>query len=165
MATATNDVFSAIDLGTIAEKLVYGVTLNFSPMLQVKSPIGKGKIAWGILTPYQQRKYYENYIKEIYVHLADRIYGTYELTSKGELHAHLMMIVNDNIETKEYWLQMIRKQVMQHSTVLRLFKGKRHTIITANYIHGVDYQEWIEYMLKDIRKTPFGIQTWVGGGA
>lgn len=153
-------------LGTIAQDLHdrptqtlhYCVTLTQPPRAKFK--FGKQEWPFELLTPDQQRDVYIKILREVYLPLCERIDYCFEFTKKLELHCHGLLVLTDTYDLYNYNLATIRKRVMQHPLIVKTNKGSKHSIITNNYIHGCDdLTKWSDYLLKDINKTPYKIQS------
>lgn len=156
--TSESDIEShKVNNAVMFNKIVYGVilgcTLNIGTGVIVN--IGKLKLKWELLTPKQQIEFFRGYIRNVYSPVVDGFEAYWELTAKGNVHCHMVLYIDDDVDKSEYWLNMIRKSVSQNSIVVRMNKGRIHNIVTSNYIHLLkDVKSWFDYIKKAIGSIP-----------
>lgn len=140
------------DLGTFGQIYICA-TLAYSPKFTFR--IGKIKYQWACMTLNQQWSTFHTIIKDAYLPHVHYIECYPELHKSGELHCHMLIIIKDKIEYKDYYLSNLRKLVSQNTHVQRMTKGMKHAIITSNYIHKCDdVDKWINYCKKSCDNIP-----------
>lgn len=142
-------------LGTGPSKIHMGLTLAYSPNFKFK--LGKQPIVWGRMTPHQQVAEFTTVLRSIYFPLVDEITYSFELTQSGQMHCHALLELTESNDMREYYLQLIRKSVQQNAYIIKMCKGNGRHIVTSNYIHLVDRDKWLDYIKKDLKKTPYGL--------
>lgn len=143
--------------GDLTTDLQIGLTLALPPTAPTNIKIGRKTIAYGICTPDQQKEYLEYILNNVYRVMVDRITYAFEFTKKGLLHCHALLEINSKPDYYDYEINTLRQKVLQHALIIRQNKGNRHKIITSNYIHKVDRIKWLDYIKKEINKTPYKV--------
>lgn len=114
----------------------------------------KDKIPYQYLPPDKQYEFMIKYIEEVVTPnvVAGRV--SFELNKSGQLHSHIICVIGGSQTTKHYDITCLRKGLLYNSFVKRITKGRNaHRL---NYIHDLtDINSWIEYLDKDIGKTPY----------
>lgn len=136
----------------ISTPIRLAVTINLSPKVLVPVINEKGKkvkYPFGLLRPQQQRLALIDYIEKLYRSECDACHFVFELCKSGEVHAHGILCIEDDIQRAKYWEADIRKAILQNQTALTLHKRPSHIRIANHIVYNDRPDDWDEYLVKD----------------
>lgn len=138
-----------------------GWTINLPDSFMVpkiatqKGKLCKVKVKWTSLLQKEQIDYLRfEYIPKVVCGYTDKALCVFELTKKGNVHAHLLVtgIYND------YQLMEMQRSVAREHICVNIVGTNPNKQRHLNYIHWLtSLDDWLEYLQKDIEKHTYPI--------